>query len=253
MKRYGLIGYPLGHSFSKKYFEGKFEKMGIASTHRYDLFEIEYLKDFLSIWDRYEDLVGVNVTVPHKINVMRFLDRLDATAQKVEAVNVIKKEGNTLVGYNSDIYGFKTSLQNWMNELNVQNPESALILGSGGSSKAVESALLELAIDYEIVSRSTNKGDLIYTALERDTSIMESHQLIINTTPLGMFPNVNDAPPIPYEQITPSHLLFDLIYNPEETIFMKEGREKGANVKGGLDMLHFQAEKAWEIWNNNEF
>jgi shikimate dehydrogenase len=249
MKRFGLVGYPLGHSFSKLYFERKFEKMGISSTHKYELLEVEYLKDFPALWDRYEDLQGVNVTVPHKINIMRFLDRLDSSAQKVEAVNVVKREGGKLIGYNSDIYGFKQSLQNWLTDV-PSVPSEALILGTGGSSQAVQIALMELGVDFQTVSRRADQGDMMYTALERDENIVSSHKLIINTTPVGMHPKVDDAPPIPYDQITSEHLMFDLVYNPEETIFMKEGIAKGAKVSNGLEMLYLQAEKSWEIWTD---
>jgi shikimate dehydrogenase len=249
MKRFGLVGYPLGHSFSKLYFERKFEKMGISSTHKYELLEVEYLKDFPALWDRYEDLQGVNVTVPHKINIMRFLDRLDSSAQKVEAVNVVKREGGKLIGYNSDIYGFKQSLQNWLTDV-PSVPSEALILGTGGSSQAVQIALMELGVDFQTVSRRADQGDMMYTALERDENIVSSHKLIINTTPVGMHPKVDDAPPIPYDQITSEHLMFDLVYNPEETVFMKEGIAKGAKVSNGLEMLYLQAEKSWEIWTD---
>lgn len=249
MKRFGLIGYPLGHSFSKIYFEEKFEKMGIDSSHRYDILELEFLKDFPSLWERHEDLVGVNVTVPHKINIMRFLDRLDSSAQKVEAVNVVKRDGSKLIGYNSDVYGFKKSLEGWLKKL-AAAPSDALILGTGGSSKAVQIALLELGIDFQCVSRRAGEDEILYTVLERDSGIISSHPLIINTTPVGMHPNVDDAPPIPYDQITNEHFLFDLVYNPEETVFMKEGKAKGAAVINGTEMLHLQAEKSWEIWTD---
>jgi shikimate dehydrogenase len=244
LKRYGLIGYPLRHSYSKAYFEKKFAKMGL-SNHRYDLIEIEQLKDFPSIWDRYPDLQGVNVTIPHKINIMHFLDHLDASVHKVQAVNVVKKKQGKLVGYNSDAFGFKKSLTKWIGD----NKMSALILGSGGSSLAVQAALDDLDIEYEIVSRFADKGDMLYTRLIREPEILEEHKLIINTTPVGMYPEVDDGPPIPYEQITSGHWLFDLIYNPKETFFMKEGMKRGAQAKNGLEMLFYQAEKSWQIWN----
>lgn len=250
MKRFGLIGYPLGHSFSKRYFEGKFEKMGISRTHRYELLEIKNLKDFPTIWERYDDLVGVNVTVPHKINIMRFLDQLDASAQKADAVNVVKREGTKLIGYNSDIYGFKKSLQNWLPEVSSFS-SNALILGTGGASQAVQIALMELGINFQTVSRKPKQGDMTYTAFENDDQIIPHYQLIINTTPVGMHPNVNDAPPIPYEQMTSDHFLYDLVYNPEKTVFMKEGEANGAKVINGLEMLHLQAEKSWEIWTDS--
>ncbi len=245
MKRYGLVGYPLGHSYSKEYFEEKFEKLGLSS-HRYDLFEMEYLKDFLAIWERYPDLEGVNVTIPHKINIIRFLDQLDPSVHKVEAVNVVRRKGGKLIGYNADYIAFRESLDDWLESKDL----SALVLGSGGSSMAVQSALTELDIDYEVVSRSKDKGDLIYTKLIKDPSIMKDNKLLINTTPLGMHPNVDDGPPIPYELITSDHLLYDLIYNPEKTFFMKEGEKRGAQTKNGMEMLKLQAEESWKIWNS---
>ncbi len=247
MKRYGLVGYPLGHSFSKIYFEKKFVKLGLAGTHRYNLFEIEYLKDFPAIWERYPDLLGVNVTIPHKLNIKSFLDQLDSSVHKVDAVNVVKKKGDKLIGYNSDAFGFRKSLTNWLGD---DIKQTALIFGSGGSSLAVQSALTDLDVEFEVVSRFQDSGDMLYTKLIKDESIMERHKLLINTTPIGMYPEVNDGPPIPYEQITKEHYLYDLIYNPKETFFMKEGIQKGAQVKNGLEMLLLQAEKSWRIWNS---
>jgi len=247
MKRFGLIGYPLGHSFSRGYFTEKFEKLGLDETHRYDLFEIQYLKEFPSLWDRYPDLVGVNVTVPHKENVRTFLNRLDQSAQKVGAVNVIKKEGGKLVGYNSDFFGFKQSIINYFQ--GDIACETALILGGGGAAKAVEAAFLDLGIKYQIVSRSRDKGDLTYEDL-KGSSIVSKTDMIVNTTPLGMHPNVESKPDIPYDEIHSQQYLYDLVYNPEETAFMKEGRMRGARTKNGLEMLHVQADRAWEIWNS---
>ncbi|MDH5609820.1 MAG: shikimate dehydrogenase [Cyclobacteriaceae bacterium] len=249
MKRFGLVGFPLSHSFSKKYFEKKFEKLGLSNTHRYDLLEVEYLKDFPSLWERYPDLEGVNVTIPHKINIIPFLDMLDASVHKVSAVNVVKKQGNKLVGYNSDIFGFRVSLENWMNELGLAHVPPALILGSGGASLAVQTVLTDLRVDYEIISRRTESADYLYTALIKEPHLMAEHPLIINTTPLGMYPVVKDGPPIPYDKVTPDHLLFDLIYNPQETLFMKQGADRGAKTRNGLEMLKLQAEKSWQIWN----
>ncbi|MBV6645416.1 MAG: shikimate dehydrogenase [Cyclobacteriaceae bacterium] len=246
MKRYGLVGYPLGHSFSKRFFSEKFKKLGLTDTHKYDLFELEYLKDFPAIWERNSDLEGVNVTIPHKINIIPFLDQLDASVHKVEAVNVVKKKNGKLVGYNADYIGFKKSLKNWLPDYDG----SALILGSGGSSKAVQIALDELSIPYEIVSRFKDKGEHLYTHLIKDPVIMEENNLIINTTPIGLFPDVNDGPPIPYDQITDQHYLYDLIYNPEVTYFMRVGGEQGAKAKNGIEMLELQAERTWEIWNS---
>lgn len=248
MKRFGLIGYPLGHSFSRSYFTEKFEKLGLSDSHKYDLFEIEYLKDFPTLWDRYPDLVGVNVTVPHKENVKRFLDRLDSSAHKVEAVNVIKKEGGKLVGYNSDYFGFKQSIINYFQ--GKVTCEKALILGGGGAAKAVEAAFLDMGIRYQMVSRSKDKGDLTYQDLKEDPELVSSVGMIVNTTPLGMHPNYDTKPDIPYDAVHPEQYLYDLVYNPEETAFMLEGRRRGAKTKNGLEMLHLQADKAWEIWNS---
>ena len=245
MKRYGLLGYPLKHSFSKQYFEKKFEKLGISGSHRYDFFEIEYLKDFPSIWTNFPDLEGVNVTVPHKVNVMNFLDSLDKSAIKVQAVNVVRKVRGKLIGYNSDYFAFAQSLENWLTEKNL----SALIFGSGGSSLAVQAALTDLKIGFEVVSRRADKGDMLYTKLIKDPVVMKDNRLLINTTPIGMHPNVDDAPPIPMDQITDQHFCYDLIYNPAETLFLKEATARGAKTKNGMDMLKLQAEKSWQIWN----
>lgn len=247
MKRFGLIGYPLGHSFSRGYFTEKFEKLGLKD-HRYDVFEMEYLKDFPALWVNNPDLVGVNVTVPHKENVRRFLDRLDGSAHKVEAVNVIKRQGDKLIGYNSDYYGFKVSIQNYFQgNIKVKN---ALILGGGGASKAVEAAFLDLGIKYLVVSRDKLKGDLTYADLKSDTTLVSKTDMIVNSTPLGMHPNLDTKPDIPYDALHSEQYLYDLVYNPEETAFMKEGRKRGARTKNGLEMLYLQADHAWEIWNS---
>lgn len=248
MKRFGLIGYPLGHSFSRGYFSEKFEKLGLSESHRYEVFEMEYLKDFPALWDRNPDLVGINVTVPHKEHVMRFIDRLDGSARKVEAVNVIKREGKHLVGYNSDYFGFKQSLLNYF-QVGLKC-ERALILGVGGAAKAVEAAFVELEIVYDLVSRSKDKGDYTYQDLKNDPSVVKNADIIVNTTPLGTYPNIDTKPDIPYKVLHPEQYLYDLVYNPEETAFIREGRERGAQTKNGLEMLHLQAEKAWEIWNS---
>lgn len=244
MNRYGLVGYPLGHSFSKNYFTEKFEKSGIQSSHVYELFELEYLKDFPSIWTRYPDLRGVNVTIPHKINIKNFLDQLDASAHKVGAVNVVKKQGTRLIGHNSDYVGFKKSLENWIGD---DRPE-ALILGSGGASLAVQAGLDDLDISYDLVSRFKDKGDYLYTEFFKDEELFGSYGLIINTTPLGMSPNTDDGPPIPYESFHEGQYVYDLIYNPEKTFLLQEAEKRGAKIKNGEEMLILQAERAWKIW-----
>ena len=242
MRRFGLVGYPLGHSFSKKYFTEKFQQLGL-SDHTYDLFELESPDLFPGIWkDR--DLIGVNVTVPHKQAVIKFMNRLDESAKKVGAVNVVKRSGEELIGYNSDYYGFKTSLENFIPKNFVRK---ALILGTGGSSKAVKAVLDDLGINWIYVSRNADGAIISYDQL--DSSMMESVQLIVNTTPLGMHPKVEDYPMIQYQNLGPNHYLHDLVYNPNETLFMKMGLENGAHVKNGLEMLHQQADKSWEIWN----
>ena len=245
MKRYGLVGYPLGHSFSQKYFSKKFRNLNISHSHRYEVFEIENLSGFTEIWERYPDLEGVNVTIPYKIEIMSFLDEIDASAAGINAVNVIKKKGNKLIGYNSDVFGFKQSLEAWLMGAEVE----ALIFGSGGSSLAVQAGLKALNVPFKMVSREITKGDLTYSQLHQDSSIIDRYHLLINTTPKGMFPNIEEGPPIPYDGINQNHYCFDLIYNPEETFFMRQARLNNARTKNGLEMLKLQAEKSWEIWN----
>ena len=245
MKRFGLIGFPVGHSFSKKYFSEKFEKLNLKD-HVYDLFEMEFLNEFPSLWMRYPDLQGINVTVPHKEGVVKYLDQLDTSAIKVGAANVVKKQNNKLIGYNTDYMAFRTSLEKWMGPYNGE----ALILGTGGSSKAIQAGLDELAIPFNVVSRSARNGDYTYDELKENSGIINRFKLIINTTPLGMHPNIDAMADLPYKSIGRNHYLFDLIYNPDETLFLHEGRVNGANVKNGYEMLELQAEKSWEIWNS---
>lgn len=247
MKRFGLIGYPLGHSFSRGYFSEKFLQLGL-DDHHYDLFELEDIGGFPELWKKIPELHGLNVTVPHKEGVLRFLDELDSSAQKVGAVNVIKKVGDKLVGFNSDFYGFKQSLESWLPE--GRKVRNALILGGGGAAKAVEAALRDLDVSYQVVSRHRDKGDLIYEDLKSNPSLFKDVGLIVNTTPLGMHPRIDSKPDLPYECLHAEQYLYDLVYNPEETAFMKEGRLKGAKTKNGLEMLHLQADRSWEIWND---
>ena len=188
----------------------------------------------------------MNVTIPHKIEVMSYLDEFDDSVAQINAVNVVRRKGGKLIGYNSDVYGFKASICSWLSAA----PSSAIILGSGGSSLAVQSGLRSLGIPYQIVSRWSKKGDLTYDQLNQDPKILKHSQLLINTTPVGMFPAIEKAPQIPYEWLTADHLCFDLIYNPEETLFMKKAKSAGAKVKNGWEMLKLQAEKSWEIWNS---
>ncbi len=242
MEKFGLIGFPLGHSFSKKFFTEKFEQLGLTN-HKYDLFEMEYLKEFPAMWLNNE-LHGVNITIPHKEHVIGFLDYLDSSAQKVGAVNVVKREQGKLKGYNTDYLSFKETLGNWLPHKNM----SALVLGSGGASKAVQVGLDELDIDYEVVSRKKTSGDYTYLNLKKEPEVIAQNPLIVNTTPLGTFPDVDERPDIPYDQLSSNHFLYDLVYNPEETAFMKAGKDLGAKVKNGMEMLHLQADKTWDIW-----
>ena len=245
MKRYGLIGFPLTHSFSQRYFTKKFTREGISDS-RYDLFElpnITALPDLLKL----PDLRGLNVTIPHKQAVLPYLDRLDASAEKIGAVNVIKFESDgSLTGYNSDYYGFRQSLTNWLKLLQrTSNDMQALVLGTGGASKAVTVALADLGIAYKFVSRTKTDDTLTYDDLP---AILGHYHLIINGSPVGTYPRIDEAPALPYHLLTNSHLLYDLVYNPAETKFMQLGHERGAATHNGLRMLELQAEKAWEIW-----
>lgn len=244
MKNFGLIGYPLGHSFSKKYFTEKFEKLGISDTHQYDLYEMQNL-DFLQRFiNEKDDLVGLNVTIPHKLNVMPILSEIDPAAKKIGAVNVIKVlPDKSLKGYNSDYYGFKKSLSEFLeNTSNIK----ALVLGNGGAAKAILVALSDLSVPYTIVSRKSSDIAIDYEAA---SLLLEEYQLVINCSPIGTYPNVDAAPDIDYSKISKNHFIFDLVYNPEETKFMKMAKEKGAKTINGYDMLVYQAEKSWEIWN----
>lgn len=243
MRRFGLVGYPLGHSFSKKYFTEKFRELAL-SDHSYDLFELEKIDHFPEIWND-KDLEGVNVTVPHKEAVKVYLDDFDSSAEKVGAVNVVKRTGDRLIGYNSDYSGFRESLESF---LQGDAPQKSLILGTGGSSKAIKAVLSDLGIEPLFVSRSPAHGQKSYDQL--DKQILKEHQLIVNTTPLGMHPKVDTCPSIPYEFLDSQHYLVDLVYNPDQTMFMKNGQLHGARTKNGLEMLHLQADKSWEIWNS---
>lgn len=245
MRLFGLIGYPLTHSFSKRYFSEKFEKENIQDAS-YVNFEIPDASEMVEIVKNNQDLKGMNVTIPHKQTVLAHLDRLDESAKYVGAVNVIKVEADrSLTGYNSDYYGFMQSLQRFL-PMSTEGMK-ALILGTGGAAKAVEAALKTLHIPHWYVSRERKENAFSYDDLA--VKGIETYQLIINTSPLGMYPNVDTCPQLPYDQITSKHYLFDLVYNPETTLFMQKGLESGAKVKNGLEMLHLQAEKAWEIWN----
>ncbi len=245
MRLFGLIGYPLGHSFSVPYFTKKFSEEHIDAEYRN--FPLEKIGEFEELLKKEPFLVGLNVTVPYKQKIIPYLDELHPTARSIGAVNTIffcrKEDRLSLLGYNSDVIGFERSLKEHLKE----GHKKALVLGSGGSSKAVKYVLPRLGIPYQVVSRQGGDGVLSYSQLDQE--IMESHTLIVNTTPLGMYPKVDDSPEIPYQAITPRHLLFDLIYNPEKTRFLSLGQQQGAAIVNGSDMLIYQAEGSWEIWN----
>jgi len=242
MKVYGLIGHPLGHSFSRKYFTEKFAREGIIESE-YRLFDITTLDSLPEVLQT-NGLRGLNVTIPHKSQVIPYLDQQDAISEAIGAVNVIKiTENNKLIGYNSDYYGFKISLERFVS---ISSISKALVLGTGGASLAVEAALTDLSIPYLRVSRSKGENQVTYEEL----GDLSDYRLIVNTTPLGMTPEINTCPNLNYDTLNSNHVLYDLVYNPKETLFMKKGLEKGAKVINGLEMLHLQAEKSWEIWNS---
>lgn len=243
MKQYGLIGKTLSHSFSKKYFEEKFKRENINAV--YENFELNDISQVEGLFSIHSNLCGLNVTIPYKEQIIPYLDEIDEQAQKIGAVNTIyiDKEIGKMKGYNTDVYGFKQSLKPFLENQH----QRALILGTGGASKAVAYVLNELGITTAFVSRTLQlENQLSYDELNEN--ILASFLLIVNTTPLGTFPNVDEKPTINYDAITPNHLLYDLVYNPAETSFLKEGKKRGALTINGEQMLQLQAEKAWEIW-----
>ncbi|WP_129715360.1 shikimate dehydrogenase [Pedobacter sp. SYP-B3415] len=247
MKTYGLIGFPLSHSFSKRYFSDKFEKESIDGC-RYELFPIEHIADLPALLTSNPDLVGLNVTIPHKVNVFRYLNHVDEAAREIGAVNCIAIQNSQgtlkLSGYNTDAFGFEQSL---LPLLRAQH-KKALIFGNGGAAKAVKFVLNKLGIDFLSIVRQPAEGCITYA--EVDAGLLALHPLLINTTPLGMSPDTHSAPDIPYQAVTPDHLAYDLVYNPEETLFLSHAAKQGSTVKNGLEMLYLQAEEAWRIWNS---
>jgi len=249
-KQLGLIGYPLGHSFSQAFFAEKFKRENISGWS-YKNFPIAHIQQLPELIKTTPNLVGFNVTIPHKKAILPYLSSLDSLAQKVGAVNtVVVKEGE-LIGYNTDVYGFSESLKRLL-EANPQLPKNhhALILGTGGASEAVKVGLDDLKVPYQLVSRTPRKSIISYQDLRKQG--LKDYTIIINTTPLGMAPNIDDFPDIPYEQLTPQHILFDLIYNPEETTFLRKGKKHQATCKNGKEMLTLQAEAAFKIWENSK-
>ena len=242
MSDFGLIGKNIDYSFSKSYFTKKFEIEGLQ--HSYKNFDLDSIKEFPNIFKSTKDIKGLNVTIPYKEDVIPYLDELDKKAKKIGAVNTIKitKKGK-LIGHNTDYYGFQKSIGPYLKP----HHSKALILGTGGASKAIAYALKRLGISYHFVSRTASK-DGIYSYDELSEKIISEHQIIVNCTPLGTYPDTNVCPQIPYDGISKEHLLYDLIYNPEETKFLTIGKLKSATICNGYDMLELQAEKAWEIW-----
>jgi shikimate dehydrogenase len=243
MKKYGLVGFPLSHSFSKKYFSEKFEELGLSETHHYELFEMENIKELKALISKSEDLVGLNVTIPHKVDVMQFLTEIDSAAKRIGAVNVIKvSENKKLIGYNSDYFGFRKSLGEFLG--NAKGIK-ALVMGNGGAAKAVCVALEDMEIPFELVSRRASEHTINY---RKANDLLSEYKLVINCTPLGTYPNVASFPDLDYDTFTSNHFCFDLVYNPSETQFLQKAKANGAKTKNGYDMLIYQAEKSWEIW-----
>jgi shikimate dehydrogenase len=245
MKLYGLIGYPLGHSFSEKYFTEKFAAEGISGC-QYKAFPIQNINELRQLLAAHNNLRGFNITIPHKQSIIPLLDDTSHLPGALNACNCVTIRQGRLIGYNTDVVGFEKSLLPQLQPFHTR----ALILGNGGAAQAVKFVLRKLNIGYKVVSRKLNAGAaLTYADLNKD--IIKEHLLIINTTPLGTFPVIEECPGIPYEHITEQHFLFDLVYNPAKTLFLQKGEVQGAAIKNGGDMLVLQAEESWRIWNEN--
>ncbi len=244
MKRYGLIGHPLKHSQSKALFEAKFAYEGLDC--RYQNFDLKNVEEIHEVMERYPDLCGFNVTIPYKEAIISLLDDIDTVAKEIGAVNVVTLKDGKLKGYNTDVYGFEQLLNRAINGKAIAH---ALVLGTGGASKAVQYVLKQKGIPYSTVSRSAEKGDLTYETLSDD--ILKQNHLIINTTPLGMAPQTDNFPDIHYQALSNKHVLIDLIYNPKETAFMELGKSWGAKVFNGMQMFEEQAKMTWEIFNGD--
>ncbi len=238
MQQFGIIGYPLEHSFSAQYFNDKFAREGVAAV--YNSYPIQHIEAFEELCQTH-DFIGLNVTYPYKESIIPYLDTLDETAQEIGAVNVIHFKNGKKIGYNTDAIGFQKGL---MPLLQLHHTR-ALILGTGGASKAIQYSLMKLHLPFTLVSRTADKG-IPYASLT--PAIIAAHSLIINCTPLGMYPDIATLPPLPYQYLTKEHLLYDVIYNPNQTLFLQQGEAQGARIQNGLSMLVGQAEAAWEIW-----
>jgi shikimate dehydrogenase len=245
-KRFGLIGSTVSHSFSKNYFDEKFFQEGLRDYH-YDLYPLQSINALPELLKEMPELVGLNVTIPYKEQVIKYLSEIDPAAKDIGAVNVIKITDGRLKGFNTDSDAFLETVEKWF----PNNPGSqALILGTGGSAKAVVVALKKLHIPYKLVSREKSHGDFTYADLGKKSKVLADFNLIINTTPLGMSPHTNACPPIDYEMLETSHFIYDLIYNPARTLFLQKAEMHGCTIKNGLEMLHIQADKSWKIWNS---
>ncbi len=242
MKRYGLVGYPLTHSLSQQYFTEKFSNEGIYDTI-YERFSIPSISELHTILDTHKDLCGFNVTIPYKKEVLAFLSERSKAVEEVGACNCVKIENGKLIGYNTDVIGFESSLLPYLKPSHI----NALVLGSGGAALAIVYVLQKLGITYSYVSRTAMPGMFTYDDLSE--AVITNHTLIINTTPLGMFPKVEECPNIPYTLLTSAHHLFDLTYNPAESTFLAKGKEMGATIQNGQQMFVEQAEQSWRIWN----
>lgn len=244
MKTYGIVGWPLEHSFSKKYFEEKFAALGLGD-HRYCNFPIRDISELPEIIAAHPDLQGFNVTIPYKKDVIAFLDSVSPEATAIGAVNCVKISGGKLTGYNTDAHGFGKGLAGLIGD---RRPK-ALVLGTGGASNAVRYVLEQTGIDYRMVSRTETTGTIAYSHLTPE--IVKNHKLIVNTTPLGMWPDTGSKPAIPYECVGPDHFLYDLVYNPALTAFLAEGQRRGAAILNGEKMLYAQAEYSFRIWTGD--
>ena len=243
---FGLIGHPLSHSFSQQYFRDKFDQLNLEG-YDYQLFDLADIEEVNDLISSHPNIAGLNVTIPYKQQIIPYLTQLDESAHKVGAVNVVHLQDQERIGYNSDYYGFKQSLENWL-------PSSlegiaALVLGTGGASKAVIATLTDLEIPFQLVSRTKNTENLCYEDLKTNEQILATHHLVVNTTPVGMFPHDQECPEIPTDWLDEEHYIYDLVYNPVKTMLLKLAEQRGAQIKNGLEMLHLQAEKSWEIWN----
>ena len=244
MRRYGLIGYPLSHSFSQQFFTEKFKRENIPGC-MYENFPLEDIRELTDVLEKHPDLAGLNVTIPYKEKVLPFLSKQSEVVTAVGACNCIRIDKGVLTGFNTDVIGFENSVREFLQPVH----QKALVLGTGGAAKAVYYVLDKLGIDFMEVSRKAGGAKrLSYEQLTPE--IISGHQLIINTTPLGMYPKTDEYPPIPYKALTPQHYLYDLVYNPAVTVFLQKGNERGAVIKNGADMLVIQAEESWRIWNS---